>query len=105
MVNLGNPLGSVQGGIRPCIVVSNDINNIYAPTVQVIPLTTVEKNNLPIHYKLDTYGHRFLTYDSIALTEQFTTIDKCQVEQYIGTLDQNDINKILARLDIQLGRK
>ena len=43
MVNLGNPLGSVQGGIRPCIVVSNDINNIYAPTVQVIPLTTVEK--------------------------------------------------------------
>lgn len=104
MIDLGNPSGSIQGGVRPCVVVSNDINNAHSPTIQVIPLTSVDKNELPVHFKLDVKGHKFLSYDSTALTEQFTTINKYQVVQYIGTLEKSDVDKILKRLDIQLGR-
>ena len=104
IVNLGDTIGSVQGGMRPCVVLSNDVNNAHSPTVQVVPLTSSEKTELPIHYTLDAKGHTFLKYDSIALTEQFTTIDKSQIQRYIGTLDKCDIDDILSRFDIQLGR-
>lgn len=105
VVDLGNTIGSVQGGVRPCVVISNDVNNMHSPTLQVIPFTSVEKSNLPMHYTLDAKGHKFLAYDSVVLTEQVTTIDKCQIKYYIGSLNKKDLNDIYSKLDIQFGKK
>ena len=104
LTDLGNAVGSVQEGIRPCIVMSNNTNNLHSPIIQVIPLTTSEKTALPIHYVLKSHIYKFLDKDSVALVEQFTTISKEQIIRYIGSLNESDLNKILTRLDIQLGR-
>jgi mRNA interferase MazF len=105
LVDLGHSIGSVQEGVRPCVVISNDANNLFSQIVQVIPFTSTIKNDLPIHYILLAQKHKFLDVDSMALTEQITTISKEQILQYIGTLDKRDMENILLRLDIQLGRK
>ena len=80
--------GSIQGGIRPVIVVQNDVGNKYSPTVNIVPLTSkIEKaRRLPVHvliYKNDVYG---LPMDSVALIEQSTVINKTNLRQKIATL-------------------
>ena len=84
----------VQGGVRPAIVISNEMNNVHSPTVQVIPVTSAFKKNLPVHVDLCGFG---LRKPSIALCEQIQTIPKCLIGKYIGEIDnlyvQNRINK------------
>ena len=90
MCDLGIRDGSVQSGIRPCVVVSNDIGNTYSTIYIVVPLTTKHKNNLPTHVELDV--------DSYALCEQCTTISDQQIlrkKNKIGIEKMKSINDAL----------
>jgi mRNA interferase MazF len=101
--NLGeNKGGSVQMGNRPCIIWSNDSNNKYAPTVNVIPLSTKINKMLPVHVLIRGCG---LDNDSIALTEQITTINKNNLISYIGEVDNDTMNKLENASDLQQGKQ
>ena len=95
-----NGVGSVQCKIRPVMVLSNNLNNKYAPTLQVCPLTSKLKNNLPIHFDLEGFG---LNKKSTFLGEQLTIIDKTQlVSDKIGTVDEFTLRRAEKAISIQL---
>ena len=94
---LDGTIGSEQGGIRPCLVVQNDIGNTYSPTVIIIPLSTKPKNKLPTHVKISKLCG--LESDSIALAEQIRTVDKARVGLYVGAISaktQADVDNAMA---------
>lgn len=93
--------GSIQGGIRPVLIYSNNLNNHYSTTLNVIPLTKEDKE-LCVHVKIEGCG---LLYTSMALLEQITTINKSQLKHRIGEVDEECLCKINEAADIQLGRK
>jgi mRNA interferase MazF len=80
-------VGSEQGGIRPIIVIQNDIGNKHSPTIIVCSITSqVNKQNLPTHVNLkDNFG---LQKNSVAMLEQIRTIDKKRLKEYIGKCDK-----------------
>lgn len=90
----------VQAGNRPAIIVSNDKNNEHSSTVNVVPLTTsTNKKNLPTHVKLEGCG---LKRTSTVLAEQVTTIDKRDLGEHIGYLeDEEDFTKLKRALIVQ----
>ncbi len=77
-------LGSEQGGMRPVLVIQNDIGNKYSPTVIVAPITSqMNKAKLPTH--LDVSAGEFgLLKDSVVLLEQIRTIDKSRLREKVG---------------------
>ncbi len=91
-----NPVvGSEQGGIRPVLIISNDIGNSHSPTVIIAAITgrTQTKAKLPTHTEVkDVEG---LGRDSIILLEQIRTIDKQRLKNHMGTMPNN----IMARVD------
>ena len=96
-----NGVGSVQCKIRPVMVLSNNLNNKYAPTLQVCPLTSKNKNNLPIHFDLEGFG---LNKKSTFLAEQLTIIDKTQLvsDKKIGSVDEFTLKRAEKAISIQL---
>jgi mRNA interferase MazF len=98
-----NPVvGSEQGGIRPVLVVQNDIGNQYSPTTIVLAITSqINKAKLPTHVELkkDTYG---MERDSVILTEQIRTIDKTRLKQRIAVLKDEMMGKVNEALAISL---
>ena len=95
-----NGIGSVQCNVRPVMILSNNLNNKYAPTLQVCPLTSKIKNNLPIHFDLEGFG---LNKKSTFLAEQLTIIDKTQlVSDRIGTVDEITLKRAEKAISIQL---
>lgn len=98
--DLSPVVGSEQGGIRPVLVIQNNIGNKYSPTVIVSAITSqLNKNKLPTHIEIDSeeYG---LKSDSIILTEQIRTIDKSRLKEKIGHI--NDV-KVMSKIDNALG--
>ena len=91
---------SVQNGIRPVIIVQNNKGNTYSPTVQVIPLTSRKKKELPVHVKIKGYG---LVKESIVLTEQITTIPKSALQRFLGRINDAEMEMINNCIAIQLG--
>ena len=91
----------VQQGVRPVIIISNDLNNKYSPVVNVVPLTSrMTKHPLPTHVKIQGYG---LPKPSVILGEQIITIDKKCLGEKVGTIiDKNMRNKINRALMTQL---
>lgn len=91
----------VQQGIRPVIIISNDMNNKYSSVVNIVPLTSkMTKHPLPTHVKIQGYG---LSKPSIILGEQIITIDKKYLGEKVGTIiDKNMKNKINRALMTQL---
>ena len=87
--------GSEQGGIRPVLIVQNDVGNRHAPTTIVVPLTTkIGKHKLPTHVFLQIDG---LRCESIALCEQVRTISKLRLCQKVGAVaDMTEVNTALA---------
>lgn len=85
MVNLGMGFESVQGGIRPCIVVSNNTGNYYSSILMIAPVTTQQKNKLPTHVKVDT--NTGLPRKSTALYEQIFVVSKSQLRDKVGHKD------------------
>ena len=98
--DLSPVVGSEQGGIRPVLVIQNNIGNKYSPTVIVSAITSqLNKNKLPTHIELgsEEYG---LKSDSIILAEQIRTIDKSRLKEKIGHINDQ---KVMSRIDNALG--
>ena len=92
--DLSPVVGSEQGGVRPVLIVQNDIGNRYSPTVIAAAITSqTDKNKLPTHIELDCKSCG-LSRDSIVLLEQIRTIDKRRLGKRIGMLDKNQIKAI-----------
>lgn len=99
-----NAVQSEQGGIRPVIIIQNDVGNKFSPTVIVLPLTSeIKKENLPTHCILHKSDKNGLEVDSMVMAEQIRVIDKSRLLDKMGHLDntreQNDvINVYLANI-------
>ena len=92
-----NPvIGSEQGGVRPVVILQNDIGNKYSPTTIVAPMTTKSKTYVPMHVKLK---EDFLAKNSILLLEQIRTIDKRRLLSKMGSISQESQNQIDKVLD------
>lgn len=103
--DLSPVIGSEQGGVRPVLVIQNDIGNRYSPTVIVSAITSqIEKAKLPIHVELraDKDG---LDRDSVVLLEQIRTIDKRRLREKIAHLDVEAMDRVNEALMISLGLK
>lgn len=104
LADLGNGIGSEQKGIRPVIVVQNDIGNKYSPTVTVLPITTKihKSNGMPTHVIIDNDGGLF--EKSSVMAEQISTIDKSKLIEYLGTIRNKTLRRRIDKaLRIQLG--
>ncbi|AJO21084.1 Programmed cell death toxin YdcE [Heyndrickxia coagulans] len=96
-------VGSEQGGVRPVLILQNDIGNRFSPTVIVAAITAqIQKAKLPTHVEIDAkrYG---LERDSVILLEQIRTIDKQRLTDKITHLDEEVMEKIDDALQISLG--
>ena len=98
--DLSPVVGSEQGGIRPVVIVQNDMGTRYSPTIIVVPITTrLNKKNLPTHTKINNSS---LLKESIALMEQIRTIDKSRLIEFIGVLNESEMNRITEALRISI---
>ena len=99
--NLGIQKGSIQSGTRPVIIISNDINNKFSPTVNVLPVTSRTKSNIPVHVHVGiTEG---LPQPSTILTEQMVTINKQQLVEYVGKCNLVKMLEIERAVLVQSG--
>lgn len=96
-------IGSEQGGIRPVLVIQNDVGNRHSPTVIVLAVTgQVNKARLPTHVPVPADGNG-LQKDSVILAEQIRTLDKRRLRERIGTLPPEIMEKVGEALKISLG--
>ncbi len=101
--NLNPVIGSEQGGVRPVLVLQNDIGNKYSPTTIVAAITSrIKKAKLPTHVELAA-GQFDLDKDSVILLEQVRTIDKRRLKEKIAHLDDSTMKQINQALQISLG--
>lgn len=103
--DLSPVIGSEQGGIRPVIIIQNDIGNRYSPTVIIAAITSqINKAKLPIHVEISSeeYG---LNRDSVVLLEQIRTLDKRRLKEKIGHMTESDMKKVDKALAISLNLK
>ena len=101
--DLSPVVGSEQGGIRPVLIVQNDVGNRYSPTVIAAAITSQQdKTELPTHIKLDA-SFSGLAKDSIVLLEQVRTIDKQRLKEKMGSLDNRSMNMVNRALYVSLG--
>ncbi|MBR1821331.1 MAG: type II toxin-antitoxin system PemK/MazF family toxin [Clostridia bacterium] len=96
-------VGSEQGGIRPVLVIQNDVGNRYSPTVIVLAITgQLNKARLPTHVPIACEGTG-LTKDSVVLAEQIRTLDKRRLRERIGTLRPEVMARVSEALKVSLG--
>lgn len=104
LADLGEGVGSEQHGVRPVMVIQNNVGNKYSPTITVLPITTKihKSKGLPTHVIINHMGG--LDEISAIMAEQISTIDKTKLFTYLGTIPQEamkkDVNKAVC---IQLG--
>ena len=101
--DLSPVVGSEQGGVRPVLIVQNDVGNKFSPTVIAAAITSQrDKNRLPTHIEVnaDSCG---LQKDSVILLEQVRTIDKRRLKERMGSLDVNDMSKVNNALSVSFG--
>jgi mRNA interferase MazF len=101
--DLSPVVGSEQGGVRPVLVVQNDIGNKYSPTVIVSAVTSqLCKAKLPTHVEIKS-GSCGLVRDSVALLEQVRTIDKRRLKTRVGDVGEELMKSVDKALLISLG--
>lgn len=99
--DLSPSYGSEQGGLRPVLIVQNDVGNRHAPTTIIAPLTSrLTKKPLPTHVEFTT---TYLKDTSVALLEQIRTIDKSRLKQRMGWVSAEVMTEIDRALKISLG--
>lgn len=101
--DLSPVVGSEQGGVRPVLIVQNDVGNKYSPTIIAAAITSqINKAKLPTHIEIsaEEYG---LTKDSVILLEQIRTIDKRRLKDKIGRLDDNLMNVVNEAISVSFG--
>jgi len=103
LVKLSKAEGSVQTGVRVCVVIQNDMGNKFSPTTIVIPFTSkTTKAKLPTHVEIIKNNINNLEVDSTLLCEQILTIDKSQIIRKVGKMDRKDVFSINKALKISL---
>ena len=102
--DLSPVIGSEQGGIRPVLIVQNDVGNRYSPTTIIICLTSLynNKKKIPTHY-IARKGDNGLKADSLVLCEQIRTIDKHRLTERVGALSEEDLKEVEKCLRISIG--
>ncbi|CAG9610310.1 type II toxin-antitoxin system endoribonuclease NdoA [Neobacillus sp. C211] len=101
--DLSPVVGSEQGGVRPVLVIQNDIGNRFSPTVIVAAITAqIQKAKLPTHVEIDAKRYGF-ERDSVILLEQIRTIDKQRLTDKITHLDDEMMEKVDEALQVSLG--
>lgn len=97
-------VGSEQTGVRPVVILQNNIGNEHSPTVIIAPITSKvnSKSIIPTHVYIKGYKDR-LKQNSLVLTEQIRAIDKSRLKYYIGALDTGELRKVDKALIISLG--
>ena len=101
--DLSPVVGSEQGGIRPVLIIQNDVGNKYSPTVIAAAITSqTNKSKLPTHINIPSkeYG---LMKDSVILAEQIRTIDKSRLKEKIGQIDSTTMNQVNNALGVSFG--
>ncbi|HCT64514.1 MAG TPA: PemK family transcriptional regulator [Lachnospiraceae bacterium] len=100
--DLSPVIGSEQGGIRPVLIVQNDIGNKYSPTVICAAITSqINKAKLPTHIEIDASRYT-LAKDSVVLLEQIRTIDKKRLREKVSHLDDEIMGRVNTALIISL---
>ncbi|MCL1935375.1 MAG: type II toxin-antitoxin system PemK/MazF family toxin [Defluviitaleaceae bacterium] len=101
--DLSPVVGSEQGGIRPVLIVQNDMGNRYSPTVICAAITSqINKAKLPTHIEIDSDACTLIK-DSVVLLEQLRTIDKKRLREKICKIDDELMRKINKSLLISIG--
>ena len=101
--DLSPVVGSEQGGVRPVLIIQNDVGNKYSPTIIVAAVTSqMNKAKLPTHVAIDA-ANNGLSKNSVVLMEQLRTIDKKRLKERIGTLDSELIPDVNHALGVSLG--
>lgn len=101
--DLSPVIGSEQGGIRPVLIVQNDIGNRYSPTVIAAAITSQrDKTRLPTHISVEA-SDCGLAKDSIVLLEQVRTIDKQRLKERMGSLDTTSMGQVDKALSVSFG--
>ena len=96
-------VGSEQGGIRPVLIIQNDVGNKYSPTVIAAAITSrINKAKMPTHIELPAQDFG-LSKDSVILTEQIRTLDKKRLREKIGKLDKELMIKVDEALSVSFG--
>ena len=101
--DLSPVVGSEQGGLRPVLIVQNDIGNKYSPTVIAAAITSkLDKAKLPTH--IDVYAEEFgLSKNSVVLLEQIRTLDKRRLREKMGHLDDVLMQRVNNAITISFG--
>ncbi|NLM34191.1 MAG: type II toxin-antitoxin system PemK/MazF family toxin [Clostridiales bacterium] len=101
--DLSPVVGSEQGGIRPVVIIQNDIGNKYSPTVIVAAITSqINKAKLPTHVEISSIDYG-LNKDSVVLLEQIRTLDKKRLKEKIGRMKDEDMALVDEALLISVG--
>ena len=101
--DLSPVVGSEQGGMRPVLIVQNDVGNRYSPTVIAAAITSQQnKARLPTHIEIEarTYG---LSKNSVVLLEQVRTLDKRRLRERMGCRDEKVMQRVDGAIAISLG--
>ena len=101
--DLSPVVGSEQGGLRPVLIIQNDVGNRYSPTVIAAAITSrLGKTKLPTH--IDVHAERAgLARDSVVLLEQLRTLDKRRLKEKMGRLDEEMMHEIDTAIAVSLG--
>lgn len=101
--DLSPVVGSEQGGLRPVLIVQNDVGNKYSPTVIAAAITSkMSKAKLPTH--IGVYANQVgLLKDSVILLEQIRTIDKTRLKEKMGHLDTEKMNEVNNAITVSFG--
>ncbi|MGI6096884.1 MAG: type II toxin-antitoxin system PemK/MazF family toxin [Dethiobacteria bacterium] len=101
--DLSPVVGSEQGGIRPVLIIQNNVGNRYSPTVVVAAITSqINRAKLPTHVEVDAKTYN-LEKDSVILLEQIRTIDKQRLQQKVTEIDEKLMSQVDEALKISLG--
>ena len=101
--DLSPVVGSEQGGVRPVLIIQNDIGNKYSPTVIVSAITSqLGKAKLPTHIDLSAEKYN-LPKNSVALLEQIRTLDKRRLREKVTSLDEKKMREVNRAILISLG--
>ena len=100
--DLSPVIGSEQAGVRPVLIVQNDVGNKFSPTIIAIAITSKQKVKLPTHIEIEgtKYG---LDKDSVILAEQIRTLDKKRLREKVGKLDEKIMEKVKKAIEISFG--
>ena len=99
--DLNPTVGSEQGGVRPLVILQNNVGNRYSPTVIAASITASPKKPLPTHAAIGHACGRLK--ESFVLLEQIRTIDRSRLREYVGRLDKQEMKKIDEALAISVG--